>query len=582
MRETKLTLARIFLAAAIGSLVGVVFAADGPRVPAYAAALTVREHSLPIVNQALTRYLWCPEGSREEHVAAALLINFAVNQSSSEWVLRYPNGPIRGNVVADGALIEVDFRTLGDTQDEILRQLEVWDSLVTQDPYFAINVRRHKVDCKPYKADNGKTYSYRWEAARHGCAEHLGIEAFQVGLVYDLRWMVVKSLTTLDGGAYYKFRGIVPVGKDGTVPANVTTLDAYKKRIGVSKSGTTKDRAGLVRKLNKKPAGIDLRLANELRPTAGNGLYAQTDDLRNGSIDPFKDPFSNLLDNNPDGHETFAPLENGWIEFGAWNGKGQAVASVPDDIAVDNNKPKNTDCILQPGISCIDCHGPQTMWNAYRNEVHYSLAQTNIFTDFSKGFGINDQFRSLREIAAQYRATEIEINMRLQDARNSFDRRVSAVTGGIRAAQAIGWLVEIYNKYEYDPITPSVACEEVGIVPKVDPRQGDIPAGVATFRNIVPPIKALMEDGQTVSVPEGAAGLYIRLQTTVPVATKVKLPNGEEIDTVEQTELPITRRQFEAIYHDLAVRTAPQLQAAVQAALANNRRDKNPTLSLAP
>lgn len=524
-------------------LAGVLFGAlafgASPTEAAARSAFEIRS-KYPLSDQPFIRFLWCANAGDEEtglidekklhsqHVAAATGINFGPNISGTEWRLDFGGYPgTQQNVFGD--LILVDGRTLANNEHDVLRQLQVWDSLQFQEAAFTTNV------AVPVKDAKGKTTTQHKRQHVHAQAPPT--------LIYRLDWFLSRALTTLDGGAYYTFRGL---------EAGKTKQADYLKARGISQRATSKNRAGLIRHVNGKPGAIDLRYGNEIQPLAGLPLFAITQDIFDGRVDGAKDPFLSLLNIKFDGEEAFATTENGWVEFTLWDSKGFLVAEAPPNLVRDWTIPQPHTDRLAPSVSCLSCHGPQSLWHPYRNEVRDTL------NGFARYFGEfrtkQSNFENQRLLAAQYSGEQSDIDRLLADARDSIDRRISASTGGTRAVESIAALVSLINHYEREPVDARLVCLECGIVPQVDEADPKTPAGVATLRKILPPLAA---DG---SIAEGAAGLYARLLTTYPVA---------EIDEdgnpyTAYYGMTITRRQFENLEFDIRRRTAPHIAQATK------------------
>jgi len=464
-----------------------------PAIPAVAAHAAMQHPRTEF-----TRFLWLR--SPQDYAAVAMTINVAVNQSSVEYA---------PPVVANGMLALVDLAQLADDEKQLARVVATWDWLAFFDPYFHLRADiRDKAVVVP--------------------APHLGI-AMPVGLVYRADWFVAKSLSSIDGGAYLTWRGLTP-GK--------TTLEGYLTSRGASLENSKRlnavERAGCMSQVTGKPRAIYTFYGQGVRPSTSIPLASVTDDPFDGRIPPDKDPFLSLLNSKPDGHEVFVTLPTGWLEYTLFDGNGKLVAEAPPNLVSDHNVPQPFTRRLHGAISCIRCHGPNDGWQPFRNEVADTFrSHGRLLSDLSKG--VNKQFQATRQIVSFYAADQSDIDGRIQDARDAWDKRVFAVTK-LGAKDASAATAAVYDGYEYTLIDASLACRELGF---------DVPAadtlGTNTFRKLIPPVEA------SGSIPDH--GHVSRLAS-----------DYLDLTTKQRKGLTITRRQWEEIYPFLQARAMPVLE----------------------
>lgn len=518
MNETKLTLARIFLAAAIGSLLGVCSSAQTPQSAAAFAGVAY-DGIQPQANKHFIRWIWNESGTPEEYQAHLIAINTALNHSSVSF-----SAPMIVSEDKTISLIPIDFTKLADDPKEVLRLLAVWDRLAIQDWCFHVHLK---------------------DVNRIRPAEHLGEVGLDLEAMFPLAhgkvqltlpiahgaWVHAKMLSNVDGGQYLAFRGLTP-GK--------TTLESYLSSRGASFETAKKlnavERLGLISHVTGKPRGINYYQAQGVRPTAGRALVFITDDIFDENLNPNSNPFSSLVDSNPDGREVFVVLPNGWIEYTLFDGKGVLVSEAPMGspkfLVSDNRVPQPFAPRLHGAISCIRCHGPNDGYQPAQNEV---ADRIRAFGFLPSELQADKRFEELKTVGFLYQAKQFEIDAVLQDARDGFDRRVFEVTGiNDPHAAKIGCehVTALYNGYEHVWVDAKMMLASVGIreLPKDDPH------GVNTIRQLVPTGEALA------FYPKESVDTLLHLATVSTVVVNNK-----------QTEVPlkIGRRQAEQAHHTL-------------------------------
>lgn len=474
------------------------------------------------------RYLWCPNASREEHAAAAFVINSAVSRSSVDVI---------PTMVANGALVAIDLRLCAPDEEEYQKLLSLWERYGNEEPYFHVP-GRFQVKVKPYKAKDGKTYESEWRDG-YVRAPYLGqaiidLETATGSFCPILRvdqWLQ-RSLDTVDGGLYYELRGL-EVGK--------TKLDDYLVSRGASREQAKRTRADekaiFMSEVTDKARVVTMFPTASTRLSVGLGMAAITDDPFDETDQADFDPFRNFLESKTNGHEVFVTLPSGWIEYSIWDADGNLVKEAPPNLVADHRIPEPHTRRLQGAISCIRCHAPTDMWQPFTNEVAAMLSNqgANVFGDLKGGKKQDD---TLQRLAGLYSGDLTEV---LTLARNAFARRVFAVCR-MEADQAAGAVAKVYNDYVYTRVTAKTACRELGIIVPDDDQ-----LGVDTFKSYVPPLPALDDP------------IIGRLQVSFL-----------DINRKAMRGLTLTRRQWEQVYADAFIR----MEAAKNPNLAKTEKDK--------
>lgn len=280
-----------------------------------------------------------------------------------------------------------------------------------------------------------------------------------VPIVEAERWLV-QSLSTIDGGIYYKLRGFDDVltgkrlNREQWLELWGANLDPERQTelVGQWRSGVT-----------FQPRRAVFGVGNNIRQSTSYPLVVLTEDIAEGTFDPAKHPIYSLGDSfRHDAVEAIASQSNGFHAYALFDGAGVLVDEAPPEIAADRTALSGS-TRLQPAISCIRCHEPYDGWHPMPNHVQTLLGDRvkqwrlkPLAEIGEKG----DQFAQLVRIAEKYSG---DLAKPLQLARDSHHAAIYDVTGG-RSGKATGESVKrIYNAYALEPITPAKACLELGV-----------------------------------------------------------------------------------------------------------------------
>lgn len=484
--------------------------------PSDAVSFMVADQTtLPAHRRSCVRYAWIWDRQPKTETATQFAANTALSRASK--AIRLPR-------VADGHLVRIEFDKLYPKEDERKRGLQLWDAQAQQDPYFFV---RKDVKVTPYKADDGKTYDFRWVTAfgahvdpKDGVLSE-GMAATSSPIQRADRF-TVNSLTTANGGRYYQWADI---RKSET--AGVTDFRQFQLEHGIDGQLAAKLRAERRAAIETSGVTSRPRAIEAIRGLLGVGAW--TEDPNDENTDPKADSLLTLLSPKKDAIEAIFPKPNGFLAFGLFDGKEALQQVVPDNVASDTTIPGSFRKTLQPAISCIRCHEIGKGWRTTKNDALDFLGTVNeggVRLDIVDDKGAKSPHEAIDRIGGLYQDRLEWLN----DARNQYSDAVFQATGGLSVEKASRAIRDVHDGYSYSYITPQVACRELGI--GVDEKDA-----VAMLRRLLPPIEH--EDGRIASLKVGHS---------------------------------ITRAKWEAVYIDAATRSRPQyLKIAEEAAKENQK-----------
>ena len=221
------------------------------------------------------RYVWVqvPEANAAKYVS--LGINQTVSRSDILRVdyIHPAQDDNPAGMFANGHLIAVDLQALAPKKDDLEELLRLWDGMIVADlgtnghnriavePYFTILGKLVTVDVEPYTHTDGQRYTKKW-VREFLPAPHLDLdEAFELREltasklpVVHWQWFLKKISTTVNGGMYYDFLGVVREAKDGKTPQQLTLA---KFGIDETKARANDERAAI---LHSKVTGRERRI----------------------------------------------------------------------------------------------------------------------------------------------------------------------------------------------------------------------------------------------------------------------------------------------------------------------------------
>lgn len=335
---------------------------------------------------------------------------------------------------------------------------------------------RYVINGKP-----GDTVPY-WARFRAVQAGHLGRETLsQLAAatqsecpILDLRFFIVKSLTTIDGGKYYEFRrtprgkgnktDLAALRKELGVPEDFESIIKSASRVATSWSGVTGSSRGAVYEA----------ISIGARPADGAGILRSTLDNPKANVREDQDPNASLIDPNVAASEVIYTLPSGLHGFALYNDKEELQDEVPPDIAVDTTIPSSIDGWeiaerrLNSGRSCIVCHAQEDGVRTVRNTVLEKIRSGYV--------PVTDKELKRRGITA-HEAKDILLAMYGADfsvpserLRDDYARTCFKLTG-LEPQPLSAGISKIFNDYLWAPVTARRALWDMGWdVPEEDAR----------------------------------------------------------------------------------------------------------------
>jgi hypothetical protein len=273
-------------------------------------------------------------------------------------------------------------------------------------------------------------------------------------------WFCTKALSTLEGGCYYKFRGLRTL--DGKA---VFTLNQYLQSRGADENAVQRlgsdERAAMIKSgVTGKPRRIDVFRGGGVRPSVGTGLVSITHDVSDAQTKIANDPIANLLDLTSAASEAILEVSNGFHEFTLWNNSGELQDEVPPDIANDSTIPEPYTQRLQPAVGCIRCHGPQEGWKPFENDVQrIASGDLSIWGDLSRGSKAFDA-TIVNRLLGLY-GGDLADPLRL--GRNSYTHVTFMATGGLSVPQAAEATAQVWVRHEYTLVDAAAVLSTLGV-----------------------------------------------------------------------------------------------------------------------
>lgn len=397
------------------------------------------------------RYVWIPPWGSDQWVPA---IDYAINTAVSHSAVIQLGTP-----VANGWLLRYDLRRLAPSQQQFTLLQRTWDGLATQDPYFHVPA-----------ATTGVNAAVLAPHLQQAQALALAGLSFSTGAIYRADFLIVKALSTLEGGQYYEFLQVPGHGIERD--AKFTPQDQWLATLGVFEQ-TTKglngdQRSAIFRSaVTGKPRRIDVFYGLG----RGGNLCTITHDVADEDVDATQHPIRNLLAFVDSAREIIVERPNGTHAFALTNNRGEFVDAAPDNVARDTTIPPPHTARLQPAISCIRCHGPYDGFQPFGNDVQKLLSsRVDVFADVA-GAGLTRE-QAIDRLAGLYAGQLDEPDAPIGRARRDYAAVCYKLLGPVNpfAAQAevspvrllSDTLAQMYASYRYDLVTSERAALELG------------------------------------------------------------------------------------------------------------------------
>jgi hypothetical protein len=428
----------------------------------------------------ILRFIWLTGNPTEALRVTAFTENAAL---STHEVIRSPEMlTLFKSTGVSGHLVMIDLRQLASDETSLNALIKTYERLSEIDPVFLVHRKVEarvptKVKCQPYKAADGKTYDYKYTETNSGApslvsepGQDWAIEWEQLCTLLNTRMplirydvLTVMSLTTLNGGLYYEFQGFEEK------PAKGTPEEAFWKKFGIDFKQIAKlrsdQRVGLTTSnVTGKPRAITI--VHGFNNRNGTGLGVETYDPDDADTGADQDPIRNLVEFKFKASEVIVEKSNGFHAFAAFNNKEELQRVVPDNVACDHTIPTPYTKQLQPGISCISCHGPQGGWKGAENQVAKllkpdSLDNVDVFSD-SGALKRARPKEQVDRLAGLYSGDSEKI---LNRGRADYSDAIFIATKGAAAQEVMKDVMNVRNHYLYEPVDPQKACLEcAGVV----------------------------------------------------------------------------------------------------------------------
>ena len=309
------------------------------------------------------------------------------------------------------------------------------------------------------------------------------ITGMNVPIVEAERFLVL-ALRTLEGGLYYKLQGLIDAKDKRLTQKEWLATFGADEELSASLGG--REFVGMWHSaVTSKPRKIAFFYGRNLRPSSGLPLIVVTQDNLDETNGTSVHPMYSLLDVDFDATEILATKPNGMIAYGLFDGKGVLQDAAPDNLVRDHTVPKPFTSRLEPGISCIRCHGPYDQWMPVKNHVKTLLSSLDAQGQKLSVIGDSSDDADVAELQVKLaQLYQGDIESALQLARDQFERSCGKLIHVVREqADYAKWSVQIlsdkFAKYRYTWVDPAEALRTLGVV--VPPEQAD-----KYFQEIVP------------------------------------------------------------------------------------------------
>lgn len=267
---------------------------------------------------------------------------------------------------------------------------------------------------------------------------------------------IVRALTTINGGLYYKL-----VGMPKDVPGK-TDLEAFVDLLGgITNEDERKKHASFVAVpisgVTHKPRQVEYFYGTKSRPATAPPLITITHDLRDEDVQggqlTRKTITRNLLNFKGTAYEAIGSRENGTFIYALYNDKDQLIDSAPDNVAKDSVFPG----ILQSAISCIRCHGPNDGRQPTPNGIkNLTRGMLDIFDDESSKAAPR---ATVDLLVGMYKG---DLTKPMMDTRNAHVQAVFTMTNGKSVPAISASLGALHVEHLYAPVTPKRALLDLG------------------------------------------------------------------------------------------------------------------------
>lgn len=410
------------------------------------------------------RYIWTQSGDMADYATIAFTVNAVISRTDINYSLGV-DSPIA--VTGAGQLVRLDLgRLCPDTTDrEAVAAL--WDKMLN--PYFMVTQNVHFFDKEKTLAP---VFGPHVDAQ---VATELQAKTGANSPIVAAHSLHISALTTVNGGLYYKFKDLPQQGADVKNPKK-SDFDLLMDRFDVPEEVIKRQRADeWTGQLRSNVTSRPRRTVffNRAAPlSVSQGWISITYDTIEENRSALSHPLLSLLEFNHDGAELIAQQNNGHLIYALYDGTGKLIDEAPPQLVSDRTVPAPHSTRLQPGISCIRCHGGEGEqgWKQFSNDVKdvISIQGMDIVADATAlNLGLSNE-QTMELLARLYNKNLV---LPLQDARNNQARTMAITThGAMRAETNAPWdysdvsksLTNVFEDYYYDMVSPIAACRDLG------------------------------------------------------------------------------------------------------------------------
>lgn len=457
-----------------------VLGAPAGKVPSPTDAVSwalTHQNSIAAADREFQRYVWIPsylvcEQYDERHIGG--IINWVVNATVARASVIVP-----GKKIANGWMLAYDIRQLDPKNPA--RLAAFWDELALDEPYF------HET-----RENAGGEIAAIANHIEAPLGEALVGSNVSSAMVFRSDWLIYQLI----GAKYYESKGWVK--SDGSLLSQAEVYsefsideDAVKKvngdqRVAIAVSGVT----------------ASVRRVDRIQGIVGrfnSGAVWQTFDTKQDDGAIAKNPLYNLLSFVPDGGEAIIEQPNGLHAFVIYNAQRQLVRFADPELVTDYTVPAGNPCRLQPGISCIRCHGASKGLHPAPNHVR-TLVESGTDILGQVDTPPDDLSKVVDRLAGLYLG---DFDKWIRRGREDYEEAIRRCTrhpelqAGISAETSAEILASIYGKYAYKKVDAGSATFELGFSPGADAK--------VSFDSVVP-----LQELRNPTVASLRAGIEVR------------------------------------------------------------------------
>jgi hypothetical protein len=415
----------------------------------HAAALGDLVQRVPPETQYDTRYVSlhsAAPGPARDSLYAALV--FALNSTSFRATLAQP---VR--LRTDGTLVRISLAALswdvaartarierlkGQGVDVSTFKPDLWEEIVQGEPYFFAT----------YAAPDGKI-TRGW--VDPNVDYRLRLKTYSTRAIVRADWLIARLLREKENQGVYS-QSLLHSNKEAdlyrTLGVDEKLLDAD---LTLRNGGAVFD----------SPVALHARELQFIRQLYGwdEAILARTFDFASDALGDQSVVETLNGKVRHDGREIIYTLPNGLHAYYLADGKGNQVAVVPQNIAIDQTQGINPikDRSVVNAYTCIRCHGPASGWQPFHDVIGDALLNPAMgLAAFSY---YKDRIGQLGAEVTDYYLSDLQKKIRRRNV--SYAERLK-LTNGLAPAENAEAINRTVEGYIYDLVTPEQAAREQG------------------------------------------------------------------------------------------------------------------------